>query len=105
MSYFDELIEAGVRIYEYAGFNHAKMFVSDDEKAVVGTINLDYRSLYLHFENACFIYHSPAVMDVKKDFLYMFGNSCKEVTMEDCKNRPRHLRIMAYLLKILEPLL
>lgn len=105
MSYYDELIAAGVKIYEYDGFIHAKMFVSDDTKAVVGTINLDYRSLYLHFENACFMYKNRAVMDVKSDFVYMFGNKCREITMEDCKKRPWHLRITAYLLKILEPLL
>jgi cardiolipin synthase len=105
MSYFDKLIESGVRIYEYDGFNHAKMFVSDDCKAVVGTINLDYRSLFLHFENACYLYRIPAIADIKSDFDSMFENSCKEVTLEDCKNRPLYLRILAHLLKILEPLL
>ena len=51
-SYYAQLIEAGVKIYEYQpGFLHAKSFVCDDEIAVVGTINLDYRSLYLHFED------------------------------------------------------
>ena len=56
-SHYKELLKAGVRIYEYTpGFVHAKIFTSDDEKAVVGTINLDYRSLYLHFECAAFLY-------------------------------------------------
>jgi cardiolipin synthase len=105
MSYFDKLIEAGVRIYEYNGFNHAKMFVSDDCKAVVGTINLDYRSLYLHFEDACFLYKVPAVADIKADFENMFETSCREVTLMDCKNRPFYLRFIAYILKILEPML
>jgi cardiolipin synthase len=105
MSYFDKLIESGVRIYEYNGFNHAKMFVSDDCRAVVGTINLDYRSLYLHFENGCYLYKSPAIADIKSDFLHMFESDCIEVTISDCRNRPLYLRIMAGLLKILEPLL
>jgi cardiolipin synthase len=105
MSYFDELIEAGVRIYEYNGFNHAKMFVSDDCKAVVGTINLDYRSLYLHFEDACYLYKNSAIADIKSDFLYMFEHSCREVTLYECRTRPKYLRMAAGLLKILEPLL
>ena len=105
VSYYDELIEAGVRIYEYDGFIHAKMFVSDDEKAVVGTINLDYRSLYLHFENGCFMYKTAAVKSVRDDILYMTENKCKDVTAEDCKNSPRGKRMVSALLKLLEPLL
>ena len=54
-TYYNELLDAGVQIYEYTpGFVHAKVFTSDDRKAVVGTINMDYRSLYLHFECAAF---------------------------------------------------
>lgn len=69
-SYYSILLEAGVKIYEYTpGFLHAKCFVSDDNIATVGTINMDYRSLYLHFENAVFLYKTNTVMDVKKDFL------------------------------------
>ncbi|MGN0465267.1 MAG: cardiolipin synthase [Lachnospiraceae bacterium] len=67
-SYYPRLIKAGIKIYEYKpGFLHAKCFVADDEVAVVGTINMDYRSLYLHFECATFMYRSKAVMQVKKD--------------------------------------
>lgn len=104
-SYFEDLIKAGVKIYEFDGFIHAKTFVSDDEKAAVGTINLDYRSLYLHFENSCYMYKCSAVADVKADFDYMVGNKCRQVTLEDCRNRPRSRRLMAGLLKILEPML
>ena len=69
-TYYDKLIEAGVKIYEYTpGFVHAKIFVSDDETAVVGTINLDYRSLAHHFENAIWMYKTDIVADIKKDFL------------------------------------
>ena len=99
------LKKAGVRIYEYNGFNHAKMFVSDDEKAIVGTINLDYRSLYLHFENGCYMYKVSAVEDIRKDFEYMFENSCKELSLDDCMNRPFGRKFASALLKILEPML
>lgn len=69
-SFYPELLAAGVRIYEYTpGFLHAKLCVSDDEAAVAGTINFDYRSLYLHFENACLFIHNAVVAQAKDDFL------------------------------------
>jgi len=69
-SYYRFLLEAGVKIYEYTpGFMHAKSFVSDDKLAVVGTINLDYRSLYLHFECATLIYNAKVIEEIKKDVL------------------------------------
>ena len=75
-SYYDQLIRGGVHIYEYRpGFVHAKVFVSDDISSVVGTINLDYRSLYLHFENAVLLYKSKKIMDIKKDFLNVLEDS------------------------------
>ena len=75
-SYYDQLIKGGVKIYEYRpGFVHAKVFVSDDISSVVGTINLDYRSLYLHFENAVLLYKSKKIMDIKKDFLNALEDS------------------------------
>ena len=68
-THYRELLQAGVRILEYTpGFVHAKVFVSDDIKAVVGTINLDYRSLYLHFECAAYLYDVPAIRDIEADF-------------------------------------
>lgn len=67
-SYYGPLLKAGVRIYEYTpGFIHAKSYVSDDEIAVVGTINMDYRSLYLHFECGVVMYGCPAVHDLRRD--------------------------------------
>ena len=75
-SYYDQLIRGGVHIYEYKpGFVHAKVFVSDDISSVVGTVNLDYRSLYLHFENAVLLYKSKKIMDIKKDFLDALDDS------------------------------
>ena len=76
LQYYDQLIKGGVKIYEYRpGFVHAKVFVSDDISSVVGTINLDYRSLYLHFENAVLLYKSKKIMDIKKDFLNALEDS------------------------------
>ncbi|MDO4431870.1 MAG: cardiolipin synthase [Aerococcaceae bacterium] len=85
-SYYRPLIEGGVRIFEYTpGFLHAKTFISDDCLASVGSINLDYRSLYLHFElNAMFYYHS--VIDaIKADFLESQALS-REIHLADCKS-------------------
>ena len=77
---YSTLIKAGVKIYEYTGgFVHAKQMVCDDDSAVVGTINLDYRSLYLHFENAVYFMNTKAVLEVKKDMETSFQIS-KEIT-------------------------
>lgn len=104
-TYYLELIEAGVEIYEYTpGFTHAKMFISDDEKATVGTINLDYRSLFLHFENGCFIYKDKVIVDIEDDFLQMLSQS-KKVTVMECRNRPILYKACGKLLRLLAPLM
>ncbi len=104
-SYYSDLIASGVKIYEYKGFIHAKNFVADDTTAIVGTINLDYRSLYLHFECATLMYKSPAVMETKADFIYISQNNCEEITPEYCKNRPLRSRMLSAILKVFSPLL
>ncbi|MGM9646968.1 MAG: cardiolipin synthase [Eubacteriales bacterium] len=69
-SHYPKLLAGGVKIYEYTpGFIHAKSFVCDDQVATVGTVNLDYRSLYLHFECGVYFYRAQSVADVKRDFL------------------------------------
>ena len=69
-TYYEELINAGVQIYEYTpGFVHAKVFVSDNDTATVGTINLDYRSFYHHFECGTCIYDSKSIEPIYKDFM------------------------------------
>lgn len=84
-SYYRELISSGIRIYEYTpGFIHSKTFVSDDSTATVGTTNMDFRSLYLHFECGVLMYGSAAVMEVKEDFLKTL-EVCQEITEADCK--------------------
>lgn len=68
-SYYPELLSAGVHIYEYTpGFIHSKLCICDDEAAVTGTINFDYRSLYLHFENACLFIYNAVVLQAKMTF-------------------------------------
>jgi len=85
-SYYSDLLKAGARVYEFTpGFLHAKSFVSDDEIAVVGTINLDYRSLYLHFECATLLYKSSVIHDIKDDALQTMAQA-REVT-QDGKRR------------------
>lgn len=104
-TYYPELIEAGVKIYEYTpGFVHAKVFSSDDEKAVVGTINLDFRSLYLHFECAAYIYRNPVVLEVEKDYQATL-EKCSLITMENCKNYSWLGRKIGPLMRLVAPLM
>lgn len=104
-SYYEELLAAGVRIYEYTpGFIHAKMFVSDDEKAVVGTINLDFRSLYLHFECAAYLYKNSAVSAVETDFKETL-KQCQEITIEDCRRYPLVKQLVGGALRLFSPLM
>ena len=82
-TYYAQLIQGGVKIYEYEpGFVHSKVFISDDTYATVGTINLDYRSLYLHFENGTLLYKSKKILDVKQNFMDTLSK-CKEIQIED----------------------
>lgn len=79
------LLKAGIKIYEYTpGFIHAKSYVCDDKFAVVGTINMDYRSLYLHFECGTFLYNTSSVLQLKNDCLNTFEKS-KYVKLSDIK--------------------
>ena len=104
-SNYPALLEAGVKIYEYTpGFVHAKSFVVDDELATVGTINLDYRSLYLHFECGWWMYKTSAVMDIKEDLLKTM-EECHCFTMEDYRRLPLYRRLGGKLLKLFAPLL
>lgn len=104
-SHYRELAEAGVRIYEYTpGFVHAKVFLCDDLHAVVGTINLDYRSLYHHFECAAYLYRVPALADIRADFRETLAK-CREITPADIRKMPLTTRISGALLKIVAPLM
>ena len=102
--HYRELLDAGVKIFEYTpGFLHAKVFVSDDKKAVVGTINLDYRSLYLHFECAAYLSECPAVADVERDFLATRAQSMEIEPKNWGFSYP--MRVSAILLKMFAPLM
>lgn len=104
-AYYDVLLENGVRIYEYLpGFIHAKNFVVDDEYGVVGTINLDYRSLYLHFECATWFYRSTCIEKMKEDFLETLEKS-KAVTLEECKKLPWYRKFCRAVLKLFAPMM
>ena len=104
-THYRQLIEAGVHILEYTpGFVHAKVFVSDDAKAVVGTINLDYRSFYLHFECAAYLCGMPAVMDVERDFVETAAK-CHAVTLDEARAIPIPTRVAGWLLKVVAPLM
>jgi cardiolipin synthase len=103
-SYYRQLITAGVRVYEYTqGFNHSKTFVSDDRVATVGTTNLDFRSLYLHFECGVWIYKTAAVTAVKQDFLNTLP-VCHEITLKDCARNALQ-RIVQDVLRLFAPLM
>lgn len=104
-SYYEELLEAGVRIFEYTpGFIHAKNFEVDGLYATVGTVNLDYRSLFLHFENGVLLYRTPTVADVKEDFLATQVLS-QEVTLEACRRASWLTRLGRSVMKVFAPLL
>ena len=104
-SYYPVLLRAGVKVFEYTpGFVHAKMVVSDDSKAVVGTINFDFRSLYHHFECATYIFRNPVVAEIEADFRRTL-EACQEVTMEYYKVIPWYHRLTGKVLNFFAPLL
>ena len=104
-TYYEELIKAGVQIYEYTpGFVHAKVFVSDNSRAVVGTINLDFRSLYLHFECAALMVDNPVIEDIEADFQKTLGK-CQKITWEECKSYGIVKKVTGKFLRLLAPLM
>ncbi|MFV0399738.1 MAG: cardiolipin synthase [Oscillospiraceae bacterium] len=104
-SHYAVLIEAGVKIYEYTpGFLHGKMFVADDRLCMVGTCNMDFRSFYLHFECSVLMYGSSTVGTVKQDILECQAVS-HQVTLEEAKEAPLHIRLARLVLKLVAPLL
>ncbi len=104
-TYYKELIEAGVQIYEYTpGFVHAKVFVSDNDTATVGTVNLDYRSLYHHFECGAFIYNNPVVWEIERDFQATL-EKCEKVTMMQLRKRNLLERAVGRVLRLIAPLM
>lgn len=104
-TYYNQLLEAGVRICEYVpGFVHAKVFVSDDVKAVVGTVNLDYRSLYHHFECGLVLYKNSQIEVMEQDFQDTM-KKCMEMTVEDYKKMKLTDRALGRIMRFLAPLM
>ena len=104
-SFYKDLIEAGVKIYEYTpGFTHAKMFIADDEKAVVGTINLDYRSLYLHFECATYIYKNVVIQEVENDYQNTL-KQCQVITLKNVNEYNILKKFIGKVLRFFAPLM
>lgn len=104
-TYYPTLIGAGVEIYEYTpGFVHAKVMVADGQKATVGTVNLDFRSLYLHFECGTFMYRHPEIKAIEEDFQKTLVK-CQHLTLADCKKFPLHTTLIGSALRIFGPLM
>lgn len=104
-AHYRKLLRYGIKIYEYTpGFIHAKNWVSDDKAAVIGTINLDFRSLYLHFECASFMYRSECIPDIKRDYLDTL-KQCQEITYSDCIHISFFRRIGRAVLRLFAPMM
>ena len=104
-SYYKQLIDAGVKVYEYLpGFLHSKCCVSDDTKAVVGSINLDFRSLYLHFECGTFVYGGTAVNELYRDYMNTLKYTL-EIDDDFIKKIPWYIKMLQAFLRLFAPLL
>ncbi len=104
-SNYQNLIEAGVKIYQYMpGFIHSKCVICDDDTATVGTINFDYRSFYHHFECGVLLYQADAIEGLKKDMEETFAVS-EQITLEWCRKKFVKTNIIGPILKLFSPLL
>ena len=104
-SYYESFIKDGIEIYEFTpGFMHAKTFVVDHEYGVVGSINLDFRSLYLHYECGVWLYKTDSIKSMKDDYLETLKR-CHKVTMEECKNTSSIRKVLRLIIRMFAPLL
>ena len=104
-SYYEALLEAGVKVYEYLpGFLHAKTFVSDDTTAIVGSINLDYRSLNLNYECGTWMYNTGTELTIKQDFINTIEKS-QEISLDEIKNRNIFIKMLEAVMNTFAPLL
>lgn len=104
-TYYPALLRAGVKIYEYTpGFVHAKCFVSDDKKAVVGTINMDYRSLYLHFECGVYLYRNPVIEEIEADYQRTL-QKCVGADMDFYKKIKWNTKFTGWVFRLFGPLM
>ncbi|MCR4695426.1 MAG: cardiolipin synthase [Pseudobutyrivibrio sp.] len=103
-SYYNTLARNGVRIFEFTpGFCHAKMSICDGKAATVGTFNLDFRSLYLHFEDGVYMYGCSAVGDIENDFKALLED-CTEVTEKYASKNRLPLRLWQCAMRLMAPL-
>lgn len=104
-TFIKTLIENGVKVYAYqSGFIHSKVFVSDCKYGAVGSVNLDYRSFYHHFECGTFLYKTESLLKASEDFEKTKAE-CKEITMEEYKKIPAFRRIVGWLFRVFSPLM
>lgn len=104
-THYRSLLDSGVRLYEYSpGFVHAKVFLCDGREAVVGTINLDYRSLYHHFECAAYMHTMDCIKDIREDFLRT-QEQCRVVTEQTVKQEKLIMKLEGALMKVIAPLM
>ncbi|MBD5492996.1 MAG: cardiolipin synthase, partial [Lachnospiraceae bacterium] len=104
-THYASLLASGVKIYEYTpGFVHAKLCISDTREAVVGTINMDYRSLYHHFECATYMYNTDCIPEMEADYQATLAK-CRQVSMESLRKERLTLKLTGYLMKVVAPLL
>ena len=104
-SHYRDLLQAGVKIYEYTpGFVHAKVVIADGKKAVVGTINMDYRSLYHHFECAAYLYKTSCIPEIEEDYLETL-KKCRTVSRDTIRREKLSVKIRGSLMKFIAPLM
>lgn len=104
-SNYERLIQSGVKIYEYTpGFVHGKVMLTDDRSAVVGTVNMDYRSYYLHYECGVWLYQTSCLKDIRRDFEETFACS-HQVTLEECQSISIFRRFFRAFLNIISPVM
>ena len=104
-THYRSLMDSGVQIYEYTpGFVHTKLFVSDGVKAVVGTINLDYRSLYHHFECATYLYRTDCISDIETDFSDTL-KMCRQITPDLIRREKLGYKLLGSIMKLIAPLM
>lgn len=104
-TYYEELMDAGVKIYEFTeGFVHAKVVVRDHNCATVGTVNFDYRSFYLHYECGCYLFDHPVIPSIEKDFQATL-QKCQKITIQNCKEYPLWKKAAGKILRLFAPLM
>ncbi|MEG1577454.1 MAG: cardiolipin synthase [Oscillospiraceae bacterium] len=104
-AHYEPLLEGGVKIYEYTpGFVHGKNFAVDDKYGTVGSVNMDYRSMFLHFENGVWLCDVPAVLDIRRDFEKTL-EQCQAVTLKQCRSLPFLQRLLRDVLRLFAPLM